>query len=509
MAKMIGSGLLMLLMLLGGCATMPEPEPETNEFFEHWRELAAESPPIVTPRREMELVPEAEATPDDDTAREPPLSVAERAARLHAELPAEPTSIHLVDVPIGTALRSLARVAELNIIINPSVEGSVNIHVKKVPWNDVFMGIIESYGLIAAREGGLLRVMSVEDLRRQVERKGLHLEAEQVSQLATRVLPVRFSDPNEIAVSMEPMLSRNKEGEVRGSVTVDRHTRSLVVRDTPENLRRLALYLREVDTATPQVLIEAHIIETTQEVARELGVQWGEFWYGSQRLSTADGDYTYQGGAQLGQQFGLDLEEGTVNFATARLTSNILEMQLRALQKNGKINILSRPSIATLDNHEAVLESGTEVPYQSIEEGETSVEYKDAVLRLLVTPQVVSEHKVKLKIEAQKDEVDTSREVAGNPFIIKKLAQTNLIVENGSTVVIAGLSKERQTSNKRGVPLLQDIPGLGLMFKSQERAGDFEELLIFITPRILNEETDFGKASAPGRQPAGGGADGS
>ena len=491
--------LILLLLPLGwlaGCSTLPDPKFESNEFFEQWRELAAKSEPVIRPEEPPKEQPEPISPPlaaptEPGEKPRPVLSLAERTAELHAGLPTQPVTIHLVDVPLGTALRSLARSAGQNIIINPSVTGTVNIHVNQVPWNDVFLGIVESYGLVAAKEGGVIRVMSVEDLRRQVERKGLFLEEEQVSPLVTRVVPVRFSQPESLAESLVPMLSRDKEGAPRGSVTVDRHTRSLIIRDTAENLARLTTFLTEVDQATPQILIEAHIVETSQDMARELGVQWGNLWLGSQRLTDAAGGSTHQVGNPLGQQLAFELageQAGQVNFYAAALSGNILELQLQALQRAGKVNILSRPSIATLDNHEALLESGTEVPYQTVEDGTVTVQYKDAVLRLLVTPQVISSRKIKLQIEAKKDEVDLTRTVVGNPFIIKKLAQTNLIVENGSTVVIAGLARERNSRSRTGVPGLQNVPLLGELFQSNTRSGDFEELLIFISPRILSPE---------------------
>lgn len=502
--KVLAKTLFVLALLLsGGCSALPGPEPERDEFFEKWRAMEENSRPvIITEGRTGAPAGEAPVPAAPTEARPRSLTLAERTAELHAILPSTLTTIHLVDVPIGTAMRSLARGVRQNIIINPSVSGTVNIHVEEVPWNDVFMGIIESYGLVAAKDGGLIRVMSVEDLRRQVERKSLHLEEEQVSPLVTRVIPVKFSEPEALALSLAPMLSRDKEGAPRGSVTVDRHTRSLIIRDSAENLARLAAFLQEVDLATHQILIEAHIIETTQEVARELGVQMGTLWRGNQRLSDAAGGFTFEAGNRIGQQVGLDIPEGVVSYYTASVAGSILELQLQALQRAGKINILSRPSIATLDNHEAVLESGTEVPYQTIEDNTTSVQYKDAVLRLLVTPQVISPEMIKLKIEAKKDEVDTTRTVLGNPLIIKKLAKTNLIVENGATVVIAGLAKERQSRTRTGVPILQDIPLLGELFQNNSRAGDFEELLIFITPKILTEKTmDSAGQSRPDRWP--------
>ena len=165
----------------------------------------------------------------------------------------------------------------------------------------------------------------------------------------------------------------------------------------------------------------------------------------------------------------------------------MLDIQLSALQQAGKVNILSRPSIATLDNNEAIIESGAEIPYQTVEDGEVKVEYKEATLKLTVTPHVISDNMVRLSILANKDEVDTSRTVLGNPYIIKKRAKTQLIVMDGTTVVIAGLSKERNTTGKYGVPGLKDVPGLGWLFKNSSSAAEFEDLLIFITPRILTK----------------------
>ncbi|MDH3392516.1 MAG: type IV pilus secretin PilQ, partial [Desulfobulbaceae bacterium] len=176
----------------------------------------------------------------------------------------------------------------------------------------------------------------------------------------------------------------------------------------------------------------------------------------------------------------------TIGFAHFSLNGDILDLQLSALQKAGKVNILSRPSIATLDNNRAIIESGVQVPYQTVEDNEVKVEYKDAVLRLTVTPHVISDEMIRLDIEAKKDEVDMSRSVLGNPYIIKKLAQTQLIVKNGETVVIAGLSKEKNSNGDYGVPGLKNLPGLGWLFKNDARSRDFEELLIFITPKILS-----------------------
>lgn len=468
---------LSLLFLAGGCAS---PSPDPNLFFDEWRARAETSQPLMKDQRK-----EAPTLLAEEERKKP--ATASREELLQAQLTTRPVSIRLVDVEIGAAMRSLCRLVDQNIIINPSVKGKVNIHATETPWNEVFMGFIRSYGLVAANEGGILRVMSVEDMKVQVERKALELEEEQVSPLVTGIVPVKFADPEDIAESVRLLLTTSRDGSPRGSVSVDRHTRSLVMRDVAGNIERLTAFVKELDQATPQILIEAHIVEANQDTARELGVQWGWFWR-SQHTDNRTFEVT-----PADRPFGVNLPAnaiGNVNPAAIGLihagsAANFLELQLSALQRAGKINILSRPSIITLDNNQAVIESGTQVPFQTVEDREVKVEYKDAVLRLMVTPHVITSDLVKLRIEAKKDEVDLTRNVLGNPFIIKKLAQTNLVVENGSTVVIAGLSRERNAKSRTGVPLLQDIPGLGRLFQSSSRSGEFEELLIFITPRVL------------------------
>jgi type IV pilus assembly protein PilQ len=174
-----------------------------------------------------------------------------------------------------------------------------------------------------------------------------------------------------------------------------------------------------------------------------------------------------------------------------KIGGNILELQLKALQDEGKLNIISSPSITTLDNQKAYTESGERVPYQTIEgtgaDQTTSVEFQDVVLRLEITPHIIDADFLKLAVLIKKDEVDTSREVDGNPFIIKKQTETTLIARDGETVVISGLSKQRTSKASAGVPGLKNAPGVGWLFGSKESTETLDEYLIFITPEVLAE----------------------
>ncbi|MDX2498876.1 MAG: type IV pilus secretin PilQ, partial [Deltaproteobacteria bacterium] len=242
-----------------------------------------------------------------------------------------------------------------------------------------------------------------------------------------------------------------------------------------------------------------------KDVARELGVQWGGVYAGK-----AGGDKRaifsgQQGGLTTnpgpGGDGNVDVTSGsvvnlpanplsgfdpmTLGLVYTRVGEYLLRTQLSALQDQGKLHILSSPSITTLDNQTALIESGQDVPYQSVEDGEVKVEYKKAVLALRVIPHVIDGETLKMYIKVNKDEPDFSRTVLGNPTIITKNAETNVIQNDGQTIVIGGLSKETSSRNDTGTPWLEDIPGLGYLFKRESSSDQMEELLIFITPHIL------------------------
>ncbi len=497
------------IIALAGASGCTPKQPK-QRMFEQWKARAERSQPIISRQKPRAGSPAA-SRPRPAPAKK------EMAADSLPPLPTRNISVRFVNDDLVNVLRALGRMAGQNILINPGVTGTVNAHIENTPWNVVFTGLINSYGLVLRREGRLLRVMTVDDMKKQVERTALEKEQEQVAPLVTRVFPIEFANPDEISESIRPLLSKNSDGSPRGSLAVDRHSRSLIINDTEENMGQLTGLIIELDQPTPQILIEAHIVETSQDTARELGVQWGGYWKESLSDNRAialtpggingetdatTGVTTYNAGVLGNSRTGIGNQGFAVDLPAAALggfqpaafgfmhfssSGNILEMQLSALQKQGKVNILSEPSIVTLDNNEAVIESGRDIPYQTIENNSVKIEYKEASLKLTVTPHVISDSLIKLNIHAKKDEVDFSNSVAGNPMIIKKQAQTQLIVENGATVVIAGLSKERKSSGDIGVPGLKNLPFFGWMFKNDSRSAEFEEILIFITPKVLTE----------------------
>ncbi|MDI6727051.1 MAG: secretin N-terminal domain-containing protein, partial [Smithellaceae bacterium] len=324
----------------------------------------------------------------------------------------------------------------------------------------------------------------------------------------------------------ELLLKDVKEGVPPGSVRVDEHSNSLIIQATKDDLVKLVSLIEKVDKPTPQVLIRGNIVETTKSTARTLGVQWG----GALQNRLGGGDiYVTAGGTGVappgnimsggyappaggrglsGHGFvsnfaGVDMLKagqsfGSLGLLMGALGGSVLELQLHALQKDGKLNILSSPHITTLDNQMAFTENGEKIPYVALDEnGRAVVKYEDAVLRLEITPNTIDDQSMKMKIVVKKDEVDSSRTVDKNPFIVKKHTVTNLIVRDGETIVIAGLTKQRKAEDNTGIPWFKNIPGLGWLFKAEAKDDLMEETMIFITPSIIRPAAAIGIQEGP------------
>ena len=262
--------------------------------------------------------------------------------------------------------------------------------------------------------------------------------------------------------------------------------------------------IEDLDRPTPQVLIEANIVEATRSTSRELGVQWGGLY------KTSSGDvaqWVTPGSNSSGITGNLDTplvptsgnvvnfpavlgDTGlTLGYVAQNIGKSILSVQLSALQDEGKVNILSSPSITTLDNQKAIIESGKEIPYQTVQDNEVKIEYKKAVLSLEVTPHVIGGETLKLNIKTTNNDIDFTGDIVtlGNPIINTKKAETNVILLDGQTTVIGGLNKEKVDDSESSVPWLSKIPVLGYLFKGTSKENEMTDVLIFITPHILKE----------------------
>lgn len=507
-------------VMLAGCAGQQDMAKSADEaFFEEWRARAAESKGYIPrPQAHMdEPLPETAGRPaklsDDDA----------EAEAQHKPLPDRKISMKMKDVDVSVLLRALARVADQNIMLNQKVAGEVNINISEAPWNQVFESLLLTHGLTYTWEGDIIRVMTVQDMETELKRESQKKALEKVEPLITRVVKVNFAPAAQIRENLEKFLSQNDAGQALGSVMVDEHTNSLIIQAIPSDIRQMAAVLDQIDRPTSQILIEAHIVETTNDTARALGVQWGgvlftqsngkNWWLGPDGVDI-DGETVFDEGTGEPNQFQwpagnvsnfpVDLQDNiglSLGFLYQNIGNHLLAFQLQALQDEGKLNILSSPSITTLENQAALIESGSRIPIQTVENGEVNVQYVQATLRLEVTPNLTGEQALKLKIITNKDEPDFSRTVAGNPTIITKRAETNVVLFNGQTTVIGGLSRESNSATRAGVPYLKDVPGLGWLFGNRTRSNQMEEVLIFITPYVL-EERPIDQAGIPAKQPA-------
>jgi len=420
------------------------------------------------------------------------------------------------DADIKAVFRLLAEQGNVSIVSGDDVKGTVTLNLKDVSWNQALDTILTITGLGKRQAGNVITVMSLEKMKKEEVKPP-------PEPLITRVVNIDYNDAKKLAENITGFLPKDKDGKPIGSVKVDEHSNALILQATREEMTRLFPLIERIDKPTSQILIKANIVETTKDTARDLGIQWGGMWgqrIGSQGLyvtpggtggaavapgSAFSGNYSPTSGAAgiAGQGFGVNFPAAMTGTASAslgllfgRIGENILEVQLNALQTDGKLNILSSPSITTLDNQMAFTENGDIVPYATTEtSGGTvtrSIKKEEATLRLEITPHVIDGKNLKMKILVIKNEVDPSRNVDGNPYIIKKQTETSLIAQDGETIVISGLTKQKKLDNVSGVPWLKEIPVLGWLFKGESKSESMEEVLIFITPSIIKPQTAAG-----------------
>jgi type IV pilus assembly protein PilQ len=484
---------------MSSCSQKKDLKDVKDPFYEQWRVKAEESKghSAIEP-------PPVDEEPFEITRKG---LIEDAEPEVEKSLPTRKISLKMNSIDVSVLLRALAKAANQNIILNEKVGGKININIHQAPWDQVFLGILRTHGLSYAWQGDIIRIMTAEDLEADIRRKSRSRDLLLTQAPSTRIVSVKFMEAVKLKENLEKFVSVDKSGKQTGSILVDDHSNSLIVQAVKSDMDNILAIIKRLDRPTPQVLIEAYIVEANKDVARELGIQWGGVYAGksgdkraivtgTQTIQNEGGDSDFVNinepvNVTSGSVVNLPalplsgFDPMTLGLVYTRIGEYLLSAQLSALQDQGKLQILSSPSITTLDNQNAYIESGQDVPYQSVEDGEVKVEYKKAVLRLDVTPHVIDGDTLKMIIKVNKDEPDFSRTVLGNPTIITKKAETNVIQNDGQTIVIGGLSKESSSRNKTGTPFLEDIPGLGYLFKRKSSADQMEELLIFITPHIL------------------------
>jgi type IV pilus assembly protein PilQ len=415
------------------------------------------------------------------------------------------------DADIHNILRLLSEVGGVNVVTADNVGGTVTIRMRDVPWDQALDVVLQAKALGMVRQGNLLRVAPLSQLEQEREAAiARQKQQQQLAPLETRLVPVSYATANELQPRVRELLTE------RGTVSVDTRTNMLIVRDIVGQLDDVEDLVRSLDTQTPQVLIESRIVEASSTYSRDIGIQWG----GNAVMSSATGNPTglrfpsdlgIAGGVptQDGPTNGLSPFNGTVqnpNYAVnlpavtgsgaggalgltmGSLSGAVnLNVRLSAAEAAGSVRIISSPRILTLDNNEASISQGTLIPFSQVSAQGVNTAFQEAKLELNVTPHVTSDGSVAMDVKITRNEPDFGRVGAnGDPTILEREATTQLLVDDGDTAVIGGIYTRNTGRNVDQVPFFGDIPVLGVFFKRRRFREDRNELLIFLTPRIVN-----------------------
>ncbi len=391
------------------------------------------------------------------------------------------------EVDILDILRLMSDISKLNIIAGDDVKGTVTVRLVDIPWDEALDVILKSKSLGKERFGNIIRVATIRTMQREKEEELAKKNAQKkLEPVKVRLVPVNYAMADKLVPQIKELLTD------RGTVSYDQRTNVLIVKDVEEILDKSEQLVDYLDTQTPQVLIEARIVEATSTAALGLGIEWGShhtYTDANGHPTNAIFPYNLGVGANVAVPGPAD-PTGTLGFMFGSVGMiNDLNLTLNVMESDGKIKIVSSPKVATLDNKEAMIQQGTSIPITTRGTGgDVTTKYVDASLILKTTPHITADGSILLNIEINKSEPDWSNSnYLGEPSIIKKEAKTEILIKSGDTVVIGGVYTNLTSRTKRGVPLLSKIPVLGWLFKSEESRVERSELLIFLTPRIMNK----------------------
>jgi type IV pilus assembly protein PilQ len=398
-------------------------------------------------------------------------------------------------VPI---LRLFADISGCNLFIHPDVKGKATMKFRDVPWRQAFDTILKTFSLGASKEANIIRVAPLKVFAEESKAKREAAEAAVSAEpMETKIYPISYAD---VAI-VETAIKNSKILTPRGSLNVDKRTSTLLVKDVPSAFPEVERLLATLDIPTPQVLIEARIVEVNSNFTYDLGIQWGLNYQSTNTLTSAGGLAgvpNLSTGPFTGKNYLVDFPAKSVGalggsgFSFGMLNPSKtfgLDLQLSALETVGRGKIISNPKVLTVDNGKARILQGQSIPVRKLTtEGTISTEFKDVVLELNVTPHITPDRSIGMIVELKKEDLDpTIPTIDGVPGTQKKEADTNVIIKDGETVVIGGMYKVTTNDAVSGVPGLKNIPILGWLFKSDTKSTETTELLIFITPRIVGK----------------------
>ena len=426
------------------------------------------------------------------------------------------------DIPTRSVLQLLADISQLNLVASDTVGGSVTLRLVNVPWDQALDVVLRAKGLDKRRNGNVIWIAPQAELAKyEQDVADARLKAEDNAELVTDYVPISYGKAQDIAklLTQNSMQGQGGAGaggsnsssrgflSSRGSVSFDERTNTLLINDTPQKIRELRDVIAVLDKPVQQVLIESRIVVATDNFTRELGAKFGASatrTNPSGQTISAGGALTTPtgGGASVPGGLNVNLPSGSAgssSFGFALLGKNYaLDLELSAAQLEGRGEVVSSPRVITANQQEAVIRQGTEIGYVTFQNstsgaagsGTATVQFKDAVLELKVTPTITADNRVYLAINVKKDALNQFITVPGSgqvPQIDTREINTSVLVDNGQTVVLGGIYEITKQNTITKVPGLGDIPGIGVLFRNTKRENDKAELLIFVTPRILSD----------------------
>ncbi len=468
-----------------GADAWPEPSATETDWAAAADESTTERNPFVADSSQMIEHASAADVLNAPTTRAETYQTTEVESQVQ-QFTGEPISLSLKDADVRDVLKTFSALTQLNIIVDPGVGGSVTVELRDVPWDQALDLILRINNLDYVLENNVLRVATTAKLNAEKGAQvALEKQREQAKPLKTVLKPLSYAKASYIAGLLS---NDNYLLSDRGSVTTDERTNTLIIRDVVDRVEGALRLIESLDQPTPQVVIEGRIVETTRDFSRELGVSWGfsgvmDAQHGNDTGLDFPNSIDVEGGVELarGNQAFLAFSFGDI------LNTFNLDFLLSAAETDGLLRIVSTPRVTTQNLTQASIRSGLQIPVQTVANNTVTVQYVDATLRLQVTPQITAEGTVNLEIDIKKQEAVLAAAVAGanNVPIFTRDAQTQLLVRDGGTTVIAGIYQINDQENENRIPGLYKIPIFGSLFKNKGTFKRHDELLIFITPRIV------------------------
>jgi len=499
-----------------GDSNEPAPAPLAALRTPEPAEPAATSRPAAVEPLPLPALPEPQAAPPTEAAAPEQQNVG-TACGVTGNL-GTPISLDFKDGDLQDIFRLFSDISGLNVVVNPGVSGKVTLKLNEVPWGRALELILKTNGLGCVLEENVIRIAHLSDLQKEEsDRRKLQEEKALAGDLVDFTRRVSYAK----AETLADVLKKANALSARGQINVDVRTNMVIIRDLPAFVDKAKSLIADLDTATPQVEIEARIVVTSRNFTRDIGIQWGFGAEASPRYGNTTGlafpnsivvngngvqnttnpgiqaDQLGPGGLSSAAGIGQPARGYAVNLPATAANSGIgismgnilgsfnLDVALTALEQQGRGRLLSTPKVTTQNNQSAEIKQGVQIPIQTLANNTVTVTFKDAVLTLKVTPQITEAGTVILNLEVENNSADFSNRVNGIPPINTQSAKTIVLVKDGQTAVVGGIYQSQESVNEDRTPYLSNIPIFGYLFRRKGTATKNNELLLFITPRIV------------------------